>query len=87
MRISLSHAGATSKRPLSQMTLIGRLTAKPELRKAHNGTDYVTYNLAVSPGPVEASRSESHTSFYPVTFFPNSEGHKQKDYLLGLDKG
>ena len=72
---------STTPRPLARITIIGNLTAPPELRPSQSGLDYLRYAVASNSG----SGENRHASFFNVTSFVQEGG--QRDFLLSLPKG
>ena len=63
------------------MTIIGHLTATPELKATSTGKEILQYSVATNSGP----QDDRKVSFFRVTGFLD-EG-PQRDFITSLDKG
>jgi len=62
------------------MTIVGRLTAEPELVNTSSGKDLVRYSVATNYGPSE----NRQTSFFRIASFEEGD---RRNYLLTVPKG
>ncbi|KAL8882670.1 MAG: hypothetical protein Q9198_000367 [Flavoplaca austrocitrina] len=68
-------------RPLSKISLLGRLAAEPELIPTSSGQDVIKYAIGTTSGP----RDNRQTNWWKVANF-TSEG-PARDSFMGLGKG
>ena len=68
-------------RPLSKISLLGRLAAEPELIPTSSGQDVIKYAIGTTSGP----RDNRQTNWWKVANF-TPEG-PARDSFMGLGKG
>ena len=71
----------SARSSFAKITIIGHLTATPELRATSTGQEILKYAIATNSGP----KDNQKTSFFNVTAF-TQEG-PQRDFIASLDKG
>ncbi|CZR54528.1 related to single-stranded DNA-binding protein [Phialocephala subalpina] len=77
----LFSTSAANRSSFAKMTIVGRLTAQPELQATSTGREILKYGVATDSGRGDNKK----TSFFNVTSF-TPEG-TQRDFIQSLDKG
>ncbi|CAJ2510060.1 Uu.00g059600.m01.CDS01 [Anthostomella pinea] len=73
--------GASARRDIAKITLVGNLAATPELKATASGREIIEYAVASNDGP----RDNRHTSWFKVATFAEEGG--RRDFLTSLPKG
>lgn len=79
--LARAFSSTPATRDVAKLTIVGRLIARPELVQTSTGSEIVKYTVATSSGP----RDNQQSSFWNIALFGDES--KQRDYILGLQKG